>query len=100
MPHGAEYSNYWWAIPWMVGMSTMGNMISTFTTAEIAANKFKYYLWFIPITLAYPAALMLAADGISSLADMLRWMTAFNVIRLLGCILAMLLARRGASQTA
>ena len=100
MPHGAEYSNYWWAIPWMVGMSTMGNMISTFTTAEIAANKFKYYFWFIPITLAYPAALMLAADGISSLTDMLRWMTAFNVIRLLGCILAMLLARRGASQAA
>ena len=100
MPHGEEYARFWWAIPWMVGMSTIGNMISTFTTVEIAANKFKYYVWFIPITLAYPAALMLVADSITSLKDMLCCMTAFNVIRLSGCILAMLLARRVAPEGA
>ena len=100
MPHGAEYSSYWWAIPWMIGMSTMGNMISTFTTAEIAANRFKYYIWFIPVTLAYPLALMLAANSISSLTTMLCWMTVFNAIRLFGCILAMLLARQSTPQAA
>ena len=100
MPHGEEYARYWWAIPWMIGVATLCNMTATYTTAEVAANRFGYYLWFIPVTLAYPAALALAADRISSLSEILCWITVFHVIRLAGCVLTMLMPRRGKPATA
>ena len=108
LPHGGQYAAYWWAIPWLIGISTMGALIGLYVTAELSANRFGFMKWMVPVDFAYPA-LLLAVTGygyfagslpaswasfldvhnIRSLDTMLCWMTAVNAIKALGCFVAM-----------
>ena len=109
LPHGSEYAAYWWAIPWIVSISSLTLFATLFTTAETSAFRFRYMKWMIPLTLLYPAALLfvtghgyfaaylpdswtffLATHNVTSLKAMLWWMTAANALKALGCALAML----------
>jgi len=115
LPHGAQYSGYWWVIPWMVGVTTTNYLASIYTTAEISANRFGYYKWMLPLLLAYPAALLvvtghgyftayipaswtafLRACNVTSLTAMLWWMTGFGLVRLVFVAIAMLRQKRAA----
>ena len=104
LPHGDEYASYWWAIPWIIGINTMGTIVGVYTTAEVSANRFGYLKWMIPLCLCYPLSLLfvtgygyfaaylppavmeaVAKINPSNLSDMLCWMTAIGAIRLICC---------------
>ena len=108
LPHGEKYAVYWWAIPWQIGISTLGALIGLYVTAEISANRFRFMLWMVPLDIIYPLLLLLVTGhgyftgtipaswtvfltvhNITSLDSMLGWMTAFYTIKTLGCLIAM-----------
>ena len=108
LPHGDKYSAYWWAIPWLIAITGITSLHGFYTTAEIAASRFSFLKWAIPLDLVYPALLLLVtghgyltdiiptswsefltAHNIYSLKTMLWWMTAINVIKALACLVAM-----------
>ena len=113
IPNGAEYATFFWAIPWLIGITSMGACINLYTTAEMSANRFGYMLFMIPLSLMYPAALFFVtgygyfapylpkciddffiAHNIRSLQTMLMWMTAFAAIRLVFCVVHAKMRRR------
>ena len=80
-----------------------------FGAVEVAAFRFGYMKWMIPLTLLYPAAILcvtgygyftaylpaswttfLATHNVTSLSAMLWWMTGIAILKALGCALAML----------
>jgi hypothetical protein len=108
LPHGEQYAAYGWAIPWQIGISTLGALTGLYVTAEISANRFGFMKWMIPLDLIYPALLLavtgygyfvdylpvswstfLSEHNIHSLDTMLWWITAVNAIKTAGCALAM-----------
>ena len=108
LPHGVKYAAYWWAIPWQIGVSTLGALIGLYVTAEISANRFRFMLWMVPLDIIYPVLLLLVTGhgyftdiipaswtvfldvhNIKSLDSMLWWMTTFCTIKTLGCLVAM-----------
>ena len=113
LPHGDQYAAYWWAIPWLIGIGCLAAFTGLFTTAEIAANRFGYLKWMIPLDLAYPALLLVvtgwgyftpyapaavnsffAAHNVRSLDTMLVWMTVFNFVKAALCGVALLSSPR------
>ena len=110
LPHGSEYAAYWWAIPWFIAVASINLFSSFYTTGEVAAFRFGYMKWMIPMNLLYPAALLLvtgygyftayipaswtnflSTHNVASLSAMLWWMTGIALLKALGCTLAMLL---------
>ena len=108
LPHGGQYMAYGWAITWQIGISTFGSLIGLYVTAEISANRFRFMFWLIPLEFVYPALLLfvtghgyfagiipgswtsfLDAHNIRSLETMLCWMTGFNAVKFLGCLVSM-----------
>ena len=91
LPNGEAYSAYWWAIPCVILISMMTNMAAIYTTTEVAANRFGYYKWMLPITLAYPILLSTVAESgplaVTSLGSMLWWMAGFAALKL-ACVAA------------
>ena len=109
LPNGGEYSAYWWAIPWIIAITSTNLFTSFYGTGEVSAFRFGYMKWMIPLTLAYPAALLLvtgygyftayipaswaeflASHNVSSLSAMLWWMTGIAILKAACCALAML----------
>ena len=112
LPHGSEYSAYWWAIPWIIAISSVNLSTGFYWTTEVSAFRFKFMLWWLPMNVLYAAALLavtgygyftacipaswsafLAAHNVTSLSAMLWWMTGLAVLKALGCTLAMLRQR-------
>ena len=108
LPHGEEYAAYWWAAPWLIAITGISSLHGFYTTAEIAASRFNFLKWAIPLDLAYPLLLLLVTDydcfsgylpesataflkahNIYSLDTMLWWMTAINIVKAICCIVAM-----------
>ena len=113
LPHGDQYSAYWWAIPWMIGITFLCSIMAFYLTAEFSANRFKFLKWYLPIDLAYPILLLfitghgyfadiipatwtefLTAHNIHSLETMLWWITAINGLKAVICIIEMYKSRR------
>ena len=109
LPHGESYAQYWWAIPWMVAIPTLMWLSSIYTTSELAAFKYGFLKWMVPVVLIYPAALLfvtghgyfdpflptswvefLKTHNVCSLKTMLVWMTGNYLLRVACCTLAML----------
>jgi hypothetical protein len=107
LPHGDQYSAYWWAIPWMIGITFLCSIMAFYLTAEFSANRFKFLKWYLPIDLAYPILLLfvtghgyfagiiptswtefLTAHNIYSLESMLWWITAINGLKAVICIIS------------
>ena len=105
LPHGDQFAAYWWAIPWLVGIAAICAIEGFFVIAEVAAGRFGYLRWMIPINLAYPTLLLLVtgygyfssilptswisfldAHNIRALDSMLWWMTAANCLRAALCL--------------
>ncbi len=108
LPHGDQYAEYWWAVPWLIGITYLVSTVGIFITAEFSANRFAFLKWYLPLDLAYPILLLLVTGhgyisgiipaswtefltthNIYSLNTMLWWITAFNAIRSLVCLIAM-----------
>ena len=107
LPHGDQYSAYWWAIPWMIGITFLCSIMAFYLTAEFSANRFKFLKWYLPIDFAYPVLLLfvtghgyfagiipaswtefLTAHNIYSLETMLWWITAINGLKAVICIIS------------
>jgi hypothetical protein len=105
LPHGDQYSAYWWSIPWMIAIVCMISTFNLFTMVEISANRFDFLKWYVPLDLIYPLLLLLAtghgyfigiipqswtefltAHNIYSLKTMLLWMTIIYTIKAILCI--------------
>ncbi len=112
LPHGDKYSSYWWAIPWLIVITGISSLHGFYTTAEIAAGRFGFLKWAMPLDLSYPALLLLATGhgylvgtipatltdfltthNIYSLETILWWMTAITIIKALACLGAMTSAK-------
>ena len=108
LPHGDQFAEYWWATPWLVAVAAICSIEGLYVTAEIAAGRFSFLQWLIPIDLAYPILLLLVtgygyfssilptswisfldAHNIRSLDTMLWWITAVNSIKASICLVAM-----------
>jgi len=108
LPNGEKYAAYWWAVPWLIAITGIASLHGFYTTAEVAANRFGFLKWTIPLDLAYPALILavtghgyfaglmpeswstfLKAHNIYSLETMLWWMTAINAAKAAGCLLSM-----------
>ena len=113
LPHGSDYSAYWRAIPWIITITSINLFSNFYSTGEISAFRFGFMKWMIPLTLLYPAALLLVtgygyftdyipeswtsfltSHNVTSLSAMLWWMTCSAILKALGCILAMLRQRQ------
>ena len=109
LPNGADYSQFWWAIPWQIALHSSGAFIGLYLTAEMSANRFGYLKWTIPFDLIYPVILLLVTGhgyfagyipaswtafltehNIYSLSAMLIWMTVVNILKLIVCVVCML----------
>ena len=105
LPHGDKYAAYWWAIPWLIGITFITSVIGFFMTTEISANRFGFMKWMMPLDIAYPALLLLVtgygyyasyipaswtafldAHNIRSLDTMLWWMTGIGIMRAIFCL--------------
>ena len=119
LPHGESYAQYWWAIPWMVAIPTLMWLSSIYTTSELAAFKYGFLKWMVPVVLVYPAALLfvtghgyfdpflptswvefLKTHNVCSLKTMLVWMTGNYLLRVVCCTLAMLRQKPGCASKA
>ena len=108
LPHGEEYAAYWWAIPWHTAIIAISSFQGFYTVGEMAAGRFGYLKWLLPLDIIYPALLLvvtgygyyadllpsgwasfLATHNIRSLDTMLWWMTGFNVIKAAFCLTAL-----------
>ena len=108
LPHGNQYAEYWWAIPWIIGVVWLSSLYGFYSMTETAANRFGFLKWGIPLDMAYPAIRLmttghgyfssfipdswttfLSVHNIYSLKTMLSWMTAVNTIKAVFCIVAM-----------
>ena len=104
LPNGELYADYYWAIPWMIGIGSLTQFASFYTSAELAANRLGYMWWTIPLTALYGAAMLLvsgygyftaylpeswsaflAAHNLTSLSAILWWMTIYRLVWLLCC---------------
>jgi len=104
LPNGAKYSVYYWAIPWVIIITTLNAVMALYCNVEASANRFQYFWWALPITAIYPIVLLavtghgyydrfipcniasfIQSININSLSSMLWWMTAYQAIK---CILA------------
>ena len=105
LPYGGQYASYWWAIPWHIAIISVATLHGFYSTAEIAANRFGFLKWTLPLDLAY-LTLLLATTGhgyfsgiipdswdefltmhnIYSLDTMLWWMTTITSIKALVCL--------------
>ena len=108
LPHGDKYADYWWAIPWSIGITYLTSITGLYTTAEYSANRFRFLKWLIPLDIANATVLLLvtghgyltpylptstasflSAHNIYTLNTMLCWMTIINIIKACCCIAAM-----------
>ena len=119
LPNGECYADYWWAIPWLIGISMFSAFAGIFTTAEISANRFSYLKWYIPLDMAYPILLLLVTGygyyahllptavatfleihNVRLLSTMLWWMTVFNALKATLCLISLAMNNRKAPLTA
>ena len=83
MPHGADYRAYVRHMPLLTAITALTACQVFHTNAEVSAGRFGFLAWLVPLHLAYPAALHLAAArGLTAdLASLLAWFCAVAVLR-------------------
>ena len=80
LPGGANYSAYAWAIPAMIGVNTVSAIQTFHFNTEASAGRFSFLYLYIPLHLAFAAAL--AFVKIDSLGGMVVWFAVTNLARL------------------
>lgn len=106
LPNGSLYCDYWWAIPWLIGIVTIQQFTYLYTTSELALCHLKNMWLFSPCALLYACTMLFvtgygyftnylpnwainffSAHNIRTLADILMWFTAYQLIRVILCII-------------
>jgi len=113
LPNGAQYADYYWAIPWTIVIGMMSALTCLYCSVETSANRFGYMWWSWPVHLLYPVLLLLVtgngyyADAlpacvrsrivscnVTSLYSMFWWMTIFQFVKIPCCIVYELCRKR------
>ncbi len=108
LPHGDQYAAYWWAVPWLIGISCLSMITYFFITTNFSAGQFAFLRWYLPIDILYPLLMLLVSGhgcllgsiptacskflteyNICSLGSMLCWMSAINMIKAIACFISM-----------
>ena len=109
LPYGNQYTNYAWAIPWLIIITTLSSLQSFHANTEISAGRFGFLKWWIPLHLIFASALLfttgfgyfttylpatctdfLSAHNFTSLNAMLWWFTVTALIKTAICIFELL----------
>lgn len=102
LPDGDKYASFYWAIPWLIIITSMSGIQSFHTTTEISAGRFGFLKWWVPVNIAFAAGLLLvtgygyftsilpaswngflATYNFTSLKAMLVWFTATTILKTL-----------------
>ena len=59
LPDGDKYAEYAWAIPWLIGITTLAAIQTFHTNTEISAGRFAFLKWWVPINLFFATGLLL-----------------------------------------
>ena len=116
LPNGECYADYAWAIPWMIGVTTLASIQTFHVSTEVSAGRFGFLKWWGPLNLAFAAGLMLVTGygyftaylpaqcteflskhNFTSLAAMLWWFTATTAVKTAICVFELL--RQGGKPT-
>lgn len=90
LPNAGEYMPFAKTIPVAILIATVCQCANFFTTAEIAAKRFNFLRWSLPLHVAYAIVLILAKDSIGSLDVMLAVMCGFQTSRLICTLVALI----------
>lgn len=95
VPGGAPFGDYAMAVPAFAAVGAVASFASIWTTAEIAARRFGYLKWLVPLELVYCCALWTAAERglVASIWTAAAWMAAAAAARA-GCAALHILLRR------
>lgn len=83
LPNGDGYAAYAHYMPWLVAVTALTACQVFYTNAEVAAGRFGFLMWLVPLHIAYPVALWGAASCgiVSSLDSILLWFGAAALLR-------------------
>lgn len=83
LPHGRNYAAYARFMPWLVIITALTSCQVFCTNADVSAGRFRFLAWLVPLHIAYPAILWLAAHlgFIHSLSDCLMFFAAASALR-------------------
>ena len=100
LPDGDKYASYAWAIPWLIGITSVSAIQTFHTNTEAAAGRFGFLKWWVPLHIVFAVTLLaitgygyfsnylpstwldfLATHNFTSLKAMLVWFTATTLIR-------------------
>ena len=81
LPHGSEYAEFFWLIPWMIGINTLSSLQCFYVNTEASAGRFKFLWYWIPLHLAFMA--YLTFFPVKSLWELTMYFLVTNVIRLI-----------------
>ena len=100
LPDGDKYADYAWAIPWLIGITSLSAIQTFHTNTEASAGRFGFLKWWVPLHVVFAAGLLaitgygyfvkympaswcdfLATHNFTSLKAMLMWFTVTTLIR-------------------
>jgi len=97
IPNGGDYAELLVHLPTLLAISALTACQTFFTNAEVAAGRFGFLWWFVPMNLAYWGLLALGNDShaqASTLGGMLTWFLAGAMLRFAGAAIAALASRQ------
>ena len=86
LPNGEDYTAYAKYLPMLIFFMALGAMQSIITNAFVAAGKFTFLWWFIPLNLAYLAILPQFVGDSPTLGSLIEIFTLFALVR---CLIAL-----------
>jgi len=80
IPNGADYSDYNVHLPILLAITALTTCQTFYTNAEVAAGRFQFLWWFVPMNLVYAIPLAVLNRG-TTLSHLLAWFLAGAVLR-------------------
>ena len=109
LPDGDKYAEYAWAVPWLVGVTTLAAIQTFHTNTEISAGRFSFLKWWVPVNLIFAAGLLLitgygyftaylpeswcvflAKHNFTSLSAMIVWFSVSAIVKVAASLIELL----------
>ena len=100
LPNGEKYSQFAWAIPWLIGISAISYIQGFHVNTEVSAGRFHFLKWWIPLHIIFATIILTIAEyryfssylpeswsrflstlNFTSLEAMLWWFTISTIIK-------------------
>ena len=109
LPDGDKYTEYAWAIPCLVGITTLAAIQTFHTNTEISAGRFTFLKWWVPLHLVFATGLLLitghgyftaylpeslcdflAQHNFTSLTAMIVWFSGTAIVKTIAALVELL----------